>query len=260
MSQFQEQVLDKSFAKPVIVDFWAPWCGPCRVLGPVIEQLAEEQADLWNLVKINTEEEQELAMQYQIRSIPNVKMFYRGEVIAEFLGALPKPAIEKWLKEHLPDDRTDDLSEILQAFEANPDDTAALEHFVAKNPDMVQARLELSKAKLFSDSNLALELIKDIKLGDELFQEAESIKAVAQFLNNEFDRENQVGSLLVDAKEALKTQNFELSIQKVIEATTIDKGYLDDTPRKTAIGLFQYLGPKHPLTKQYRWKFDMVLY
>ena len=72
---FEQQVITKSHNKPVVVDFWAPWCGPCRVLSPVIESLAEEQKDRWDLVKVNTEEDYELAERYQIRSIPNVKLF-----------------------------------------------------------------------------------------------------------------------------------------------------------------------------------------
>ena len=74
----QEAVIGRSYEKPVVVDFWAPWCGPCRILGPVIEQLAAEQSDRWELVKINTEEEFEVAQEYQIMSIPNVKMFHKG--------------------------------------------------------------------------------------------------------------------------------------------------------------------------------------
>jgi thioredoxin len=99
---FNKDVIEKSYEQPVVVDFWAPWCGPCRILGPTIEQLAEEQKDKWTLVKVNTEEEYDVAVQYRIQSIPNVKMFHEGEVIAEFAGALPRPQILAWLEEHLP--------------------------------------------------------------------------------------------------------------------------------------------------------------
>ena len=99
---FQVDVLDRSQQIPVVVDFWAAWCGPCRILGPTIEQLAQEAAGQWELVKVDTEAHQALAQRYQIMSIPAVKMFYKGEVVADFVGALPRTQILAWLDEHLP--------------------------------------------------------------------------------------------------------------------------------------------------------------
>ncbi|MEX0600785.1 MAG: thioredoxin [Rhodothermales bacterium] len=96
--RFQKDVIEKSFNKPVLVDFWAPWCGPCRVLGPTLEKMAREAGGSWRLVKINTDKYPEFARRYGVRGIPAVKLFVDGEVADEFVGALPEHAVRDWLR------------------------------------------------------------------------------------------------------------------------------------------------------------------
>lgn len=258
---FAKDVLERSYEKPVVVDFWAEWCGPCRILGPVIEQLAEEQKDRWELVKLDTEEHPDIAREYQIMSIPNVKMFYKGQVVGEFMGAYPRPAIIKWLDENLPDERTGTLDEILAQLEAseNGQALAQLADFVEANPDVAAARIALARYLVFSDPEQAQELTEGVPMSDPLYESASDIHQLAAFALFSPD-DSPEGQAIAVAQEALEDGNLETVLQKVIEATTLNKSYGNDLPRKTAIAFFRTLGQQHELTKKYRWRFDMALY
>jgi putative thioredoxin len=256
---FKAEVLEKSFEKPILVDFWASWCSPCRILGPVIEKLAEEQSERWNLVKVDTEEHQELAEQYQIRSIPNVKLFHKGEVIAEFSGALSRYAIIEWLDEHLPSERKEQLTQILSDLNTE-EDIQQLEKYVHENPDIVEAKVALAQIKVYTDPPYALELVKEIKPGDKYADISDRIRTLVELLMFNEGADSPVSTLLQQAKKSLSEQDIEMTIQHLIQATTVDKTHAKELPRRAAIALFQSLGNDHPLTKAYRWKFDMALY
>ncbi len=101
-ANFDDAVLRASATRPVLVDFWAPWCAPCRALAPVLDRLAAEYAGRFTLAKLNTEDEPELAARYGVRGIPNCKLFVDGAVVDEFTGALPESALRDFLAAALP--------------------------------------------------------------------------------------------------------------------------------------------------------------
>ncbi|MEM5869653.1 MAG: thioredoxin [Candidatus Aenigmatarchaeota archaeon] len=98
---FEEKVIENSKKLPVVVDFWASWCMPCRILSPIMSKVAEEYSGKFLLVKVNVDKNPKLAEKYQIMSIPNVKMFKNGKIVDEFVGAMPEPLIKKWLDKNL---------------------------------------------------------------------------------------------------------------------------------------------------------------
>ena len=259
MLNFQKQVLEASHEKPVLVDFWAAWCGPCRMLTPVLERLSEEQKDRWELVKINTEEEEELAREYGIRSIPNVKLFHNGEIIGEFTGAKPRGQVMEFLDKYIPSAAAKELQAIVAQQDENVKEEQ-LRNFLASNPENTNAKLTLAKLVVFSHPQEAIELTSEIQMEDAEHDTTVDLQALAELMQSTLENVSVTGKHMNAAKHALLQKDEETAIQKIIEATMADKHYANDLPRRTAIALFRLWGREHPLTQAYRRRFDMVLY
>lgn len=274
VQDFRTEVVDRSFEVPIVVDFWAPWCGPCRALGPVIEAMAGEANGLWELKKVNTDENQEIAQALNIQSIPAVKMIYQGKIIGEFVGALPKPQIAKWLAEHLPEISGEGEEEAIQDSEKlpaldevikeivqvpDPEFIMYLDEYLNQNPDDVKAKVYKATHIVFSDPAEAEELTNSIKEGDPLYDQVHDIRTLAHFYITEFD-DSKVGKLLSESRDHLDHGRQDRSMQLIIDSMHIDKTYKDEIARKTGIALFHIFGKNHPISKSMRKYFDMAIY
>lgn len=258
---FEKEVLERSTSMPVLVDFWAEWCGPCRVLGPVLEALAKEQAGKWELVKIDTEAHQNLAATFQIMSIPAVKLFHHGKVIAEFQGALPRHQIENWLSEHLPNPMKEQFQHIKTQLVEGPREQALqeLETFLSLNPEHEEAKVIMAKEVLFTHPQKAVSLVEKISLTSPFFETKEDISFLTELLCFQ-GNESNASQKLEAAREAVKKKEWEEALSNLIDSIIINKAYENELGRRATISIFHYLGEQHSISKAYRPKFSMALY
>lgn len=261
---FEEEVIEASYEKPVLVDFWAAWCGPCRVVGPVLEKLASEQATEWTLVKVNTDEHPNLSQQFSIRGIPAIKLFSEGKVIGEFTGALPEYAIKQWLRDHLPTAAKKQLKQAQNLIEEGEigDAILLLEGIHAEESSNAEANLMLAGLILFQDAKRASELAKSgATLGISEMQYGNAIQQLAAFIEMDWASlpEGAGQSIFAEALAALKEQNVEMTFEKVIELLQKDKLYHHEVAQKLGVALFNFLGDMHSATQRFRRTFNMWL-
>ena len=262
VQSFQEDVIEASEHRPVVVDFWAPWCGPCRVLGPIIEKLAHEQADTWTLVKVNSDEHQAEAMRFGVRGIPAVKMFYKGDVIDEFTGALPEPAIRQWLEKALPGETKDLMSQVESLLESGQtgDAIPLLERVLELEPTNPAAAGHLSSLIALEDPDRAGELADIAMTGEPRFvQIAEAVRSLTQHVRMT-PPDGNGKELYEQATSQLLEGNAEDAVTTLIEVLKADRYYGDDAARKLGVAIFTLLGPFHPVSQTHRRTFDMWLY
>lgn len=266
VTDFQSDVLETSAEQPVLVDFWAPWCGPCRQLSPVLESLAEATDD-WTLAKVNVDDNQEAAQAYGVRGIPAVKLFSDGEVVAEFTGAKPEHTVKKWLEEHLPSEETTRIEEARTALEAGNHEEA--EHLLwpilEDDPDHDEAQVLMARALAFKDPTRAEALAEAANVADpSLRQVRDGVQTIARLLSLADDPsalpENGVKNTYLDGIQALADQDFDAALDHFIDVVRTDRDYDDDGARKACVALFTLLGEDHPATQAHRRTFDMALY
>jgi putative thioredoxin len=267
VSDFQADVLDASTQQPVLVDFWAPWCGPCRQLGPVLERLASEATN-WTLVKVNTDEHQAEAQRFGVRGIPSVKLFVDGTVKAEFTGVLPEHAVRKWLDEHLPSETKQRIETAKTALDDGDTEAAeaALQAVLDAEPDHAEAKVLMARALAFRDPERAHEWAASASdIADPtLLQTRESVETLTRLIALADDPaalpDGEGKDAYVAAATALAKQDFHTALERFIEVVQTNRDYDDDGARRACVALFTLLGPRHPATEAHRRTFDMALY
>lgn len=266
VTDFQKEVIERSYQLPVLVDFWAEWCGPCRILGPILEKLASESNGRWALAKVDTDRHQEIAERYGVRSIPSVKLFVNGAVSAEFVGVLPEPVVKQWLAKVLPS-RFENTIAIAEQLLLENNTLAAqnlLNDVVRQEPSNHKARVLLAQTYLFTEPDKAEELVQPIEQDSEFFEIAEAVRTFADLFRKQKNPgtlpDAAVKSLYLSAIEKLQNNDFEGALQDFISVIREDRYYDDDGSRKACIAIFKVLGEEHELTQKYRREFSSALY
>ncbi len=263
---FSREVIERSFEKPVLVDFWAAWCGPCRIIGPILERLAGQSGGDWELRKLDTERHPAVAHQYRITSIPAVKLFVDGAVKDEFVGALPEQAISQWLEKALPSKFRDRIAqaEALTAERKFGEAHHLLADVIERDPNDEHGLAAMAHVELYVDPRKAAETADRIPLGSEHFETADAIKTIARLFSyledpNALD-DAPVRPAYIDAIRLLRDGMDGAAVEGFIEVIRRDRYYDTDGARKAVIAVFKLLGDDHETTKTYRNPFANALY
>ncbi len=265
---FEAQVLTRSHDVPVLVDFWAGWCAPCRTLKPVLEKLAQEYQGKFFLAKVDTDKEQPLAAQYGIRSLPTVQLFRNGQAVDSFMGAQPERAVRALLDKYIVRESDALVRNALLAQQVGDLDKAAalLQQAVESDPVNDRAKLALAGLLLARGRIADAEtLLKSLSPETRDSAEAAMLKAHMEFARladgspplPELERKlatasaNSETRLCLSARQVLNGQ-YEAAMQNLLEIVRHDRKFRDDAGRKTLLMVFQLLGNNHALVKKYR--------
>ncbi len=274
---FQQEVIEASFQQPVLVDFWAEWCNPCQMLVPVLTRLAEEYQGAFILAKVNTDEQRELAAQAGVRSLPTVKLFVDGQIVNEFMGALPEAEVRKFLEPYLQGGAANEVLEAAQqAFDAGRDEEGLeiLNQALAENPE--NATLKFNIARISAnrgDYDSAQALLDSLPLEERDKDEVRELQAqirLAKELENIGDpnelqqrieqNPDDLDALLKMSHYMTAQGQYEAAMELLLNIMKKDRSFGDDAGRKGLLDLFELLGADHPLTKTWRRKMFSLLH
>jgi putative thioredoxin len=265
-SDFEYEVIAFSNQVPVIVDFWAEWCHPCKTLTPVLEKLALEAQGAFRLAKVNVDENPNLALRFEVRSIPNVKAFRDGRVVSEFLGLQPEPRVRDFIRNLAPS-QIDLLLEKgqsqLEAMDWSGAETS-FRQFLEKSPDNPAGLLGLLKTSLMMSMHADAKNIIDEFPDSQEFARMELLHPLYDVLStgeNELEvSDNPLDAAFNNSIRLIERGNLPAAMDGLIDILRQDKHYHNDDARKVLLALFEVLGDNQPLTQQYRRELAMVLF
>ncbi|MBE7459462.1 MAG: tetratricopeptide repeat protein [Zoogloeaceae bacterium] len=274
-SNFLQEVIEASHRFPVFVDFWAPWCGPCRSLGPILEKLAAEYQGRFRLAKVNSDENQALAAQFGVRGIPNVKAVVDGQIVNEFTGALPESAVREFIDALLPSP-AEPLRQEARAARARGEGDATrklLLQAIHLDPRHEPARLDLIDVLLdagdFAEAQRLLDEVAEAGKDRGRIDSLAARLALARGAAGGADEAALRARLAADAADlaarlalanllALK-QDYRAALEELLEIVRRDRAFEDDIGRKTMLQIFNLLGGDSDLVREYRGRLSTAL-
>lgn len=265
-ADFEYQVLAYSQHIPVVVDFWAEWCVPCRTLGPMLERLTLEAGGAFRLAKVNVDQNQNLSLRYNVRSIPAVKAFRDGKMVSEFVGMQPEPKLKEWLRALAPSS-TDLLLEKGLSLISEGEWVSSQEAFqeiLKVNPDSAPAQFGLAKSKLAQGQvDEAQRILQSLPPSRE-FARAEALLPLTQALirqqNGENNHDQPLEAAYQRALRLILRGNIPASLDGLLDILREDKYFRDGEVRQVILGLFELMGDENPVTRQYRQELASVLF
>jgi len=276
-SNFNDVVIECSKERPVLVDFWAPWCGPCRMVMPVLEKLAAEMAGQFVLAKVNIDDEQALAMQYGVRSVPTFKLFRNGQVVGELMGAQPEAAFRQLLEPHLSRPSDALREQAWAAFNAGQTQQAIglLKEAAAQDPNNTRIHLDLVNMLLKTGHiDEAAELYHKLPQAVRDSERGKPLGLILKFAKTaqsagpreEVERKlaedpNNVELKVALAAHKLLAQDYEGALQTFIDALTPDVNVMDGKIKALLLEVFDMLAGEHPeLVQKYRRRLQMLMF
>jgi len=265
-ADFEYEVIQYSKQVPVVVDFWAEWCVPCRSLDPILEKLAQEAAGAFRLAKVNVDENPNLAALYSVRSIPSVKAFRDGQVIADFVGAQPESRIREFLRTLAPseNDLTFEKAMGMLAIGNWKEAEALFRKFLEKVPDHPSASLGLVRSLLMQGFlSEAQNRLRNFPPSKE-YTSAETMSVMVKAISRVPDAPPYVDEPLeaayLNALRLAYRGNFEAAMDGMLDVLRQDKHFHGDEVRRVILGIFELLGDESSVTRQYRNELASVLF